>query len=43
MTEQLVLGVVVAVVGQVVFYFVKKALDGWWNSHFPPSNDNPAP
>lgn len=31
---------VAAVAGQVVFYFVQKALDDWWKSHFPPSNGN---
>lgn len=32
--------VAVAVAGQVVFYFVQKALDDWWKSHFPPSNES---
>lgn len=34
---------VAAVMGQVLFYFIQKALDKWWDSHFPPSNENKVP
>ena len=37
MNNELV-AIVIAVAGQVLFYFIQKALDKWWNSHFPPSN-----
>lgn len=36
--EEVLLGVAVAVAAQIVFFFVQKALDWWWDSHFPPSN-----
>lgn len=43
MIEEVIVSAVVAIAGQIVFYFIKKGLDIWWNSHFPPSNGNTAP
>lgn len=38
--EAALFSVAVAVTAQVLFYFIKKALDKWWESHFPPSNED---
>lgn len=40
---EVLIGVAVAVAGQILFYFVQKALDKWWNAHFPPSSGNSVP
>ena len=40
---EVIVGVVVAVLGQIMFYFIQKALDKWWNSHFHSSNDQTVP
>lgn len=40
---QVIVGLVIAVLGQIVFFFIQKALDKWWSSHFPPSNENTVP
>lgn len=38
-----IVAVAVAVAGQIMFYFIQKALDEWWKSHFPPSSGNSVP
>jgi len=38
-----IVSIAVAVAGQILFYFIQKALDKWWKSHFPPSNGNSVP
>lgn len=38
-----IIGIAGAVTGQIVFYFIQKFLDKWWNSHFPQSNENTIP
>lgn len=40
---EVVISVVGAVLGTILSYFIQKALDKLWNSHFPPSNKNTAP
>lgn len=40
--QEALFGVVVTIAAQIVFYFVQKALDNWWDSHFPPSNGHTA-
>ena len=40
---QVIVGLVVAVIGQIMFFFIQKALDNWWNSDFHSSGKNTVP
>ena len=41
--REVLISAAVAFAGQIVFYFVQKALDDWWDKHFPPSSGNSVP